>query len=183
MSRLSPDDVVLGLLAAKTSHGYDMLEHFRAPEKLGHVWHLSTSQLYAILKRLENNDLVTGREVASPDAPTRTEYHLTDTGAARFDAWMHTPTPSASTRHIRTEFLSRLYLARLLNLPAAPIIQHQRDACQQRKQTLQETRCQSQNGIGVLSLELMIDEMDVILRWIDRCESGLAALYIPSGVA
>ncbi len=174
MSRLSPDDVLLGLLTNEDSHGYQLLEHFRAPEKLGRVWHLSVSQLYAILKRLEQKDFIQGREVESEDAPPRTVYRLTEAGRVRFDCWLHKENPSASTRRIRTEFLSRLYIARLLNLPVAPIIKHQKAACQQHQKTLIEKRDQTVSGTGYLSLDLLVSELGAILQWLDRCESNLA---------
>ena len=53
MSQLTPDETLLGLLAAQTRHGYELQECFRDPAQLGEVWNLSTSQLYAVLKRLE----------------------------------------------------------------------------------------------------------------------------------
>ena len=173
MSRISPDDVVLGLLAANPAHGYQLLEHFRAPHQLGKVWHLSTSQLYAILKRLEQGDYVIGREILSSDAPTRTEYQLAESGRNRLDTWLHDPNPSASTRHIRTEFLSRLYIAHLLRIPVRPIIQRQKAACWEQKSALVAARQQVETGIGALSLDLLVSELDVILQWIDRCEAHL----------
>jgi DNA-binding PadR family transcriptional regulator len=178
MSRLSPDNVILGLLAVEPGHGYQLLEHFRAPDRLGQIWHLSTSQLYAILKRLEKNGLIAGRCVESEDAPARTEYRLTDTGEQQFDAWLHVERPSASTRRIRTEFLSRLYLARLLDVPADPFIERQRASCRRHLKALVAGQKQAEPGVGLLALELVIAETEVILRWIDRCE-----VLIPSGAA
>ncbi len=174
MSRLSPDDVLLGLLANEDSHGYQLLEHFRAPEQLGRVWHLSVSQLYAILKRLERKDFIQGREIESEDAPPRTVYRLTEAGSVRFDCWLHKENPPASTRRIRTEFLSRLYIARLLDLPVAPIIERQKTACRQHQKILIEKRDQTAPGTGCLSLDLLVSELGAILQWLDRCESNLA---------
>jgi len=151
-----------------------LLEHFRAPGELGQVWHLSTSQLYAILKRLELGDFVIGRELISNDAPPRTEYQITEMGRERLNTWLHEKNPSASTRRIRTEFLSRLYIARLLDIPTVPIIQDQRTTCKERLETLLAMRGQAGTNIGFLSLDLSISEMENILRWIDRCSAALA---------
>ncbi len=35
MAKLSPDDVLLGLLAVERAHDYQLLEHFRRPEQRG----------------------------------------------------------------------------------------------------------------------------------------------------
>lgn len=170
MSQLTPDEVLLGLLAAQVSHGYQLLEHFREPAKLGHVWNLSTSQLYAVLKRLEQQGHITGQIVEGSDAPTRTEYHLTAAGQTRFETWLYNPSPSSSVRRVRVEFLSRLYLARLLNRPTTAIVQFQKAACVTSYHQLLTQRDQSAPGIGYLALELQIAQLGAILQWIDRCE-------------
>jgi len=54
MATITPDETILGLLAVRERHGYDLLDCFRDPSQLGEVWNLSTSQLYAVLKRLES---------------------------------------------------------------------------------------------------------------------------------
>jgi DNA-binding PadR family transcriptional regulator len=175
MSQLTPDEVLLGLLAAQAGHGYQLLEHFRDPAKLGQVWDLSTSQLYAVLKRLEQQQQIAGQAVESSDAPTRTEYHLTEGGQARFEAWLHEKSPSSSVRRVRVEFLSRLYVARLLNIPTFSIVRSQKIACADAYQELLTQREKVGPGVGYLALELQIAQLGAILQWIDRCE--LVPLY------
>ncbi|NJL53976.1 PadR family transcriptional regulator [bacterium] len=60
MTQLVPDEVILGLLAVEACHGYQLLDHFRSPAALGRVWNLSTSQLYAVLKRLDRLGYIAG---------------------------------------------------------------------------------------------------------------------------
>lgn len=170
MNQPSPDPVVLGLLAAHACHGYQLLEYFHDPDHLGRVWAMSTSQLYAVLKRLEQRGFVAGRDVASIDAPIRTEYHLTDAGRASLDRWLNEKRPSASVRRVRVEFLSRLYVARLLNVPTAPIVRRQKAACRLQQKFLEAQRDEAAPGIGLLALEFMIAQINAVLQWIDRCE-------------
>ncbi len=170
MNTLTPDDVLLGLLAAGARHGYALLSCFRDPAQLGRVWDLSTSQLYAVLKRLEGQGLIVGTEAYPPDAPPRTEYALTGEGRIRLDAWLNHVSPSASVHRVRVEFLSRLYIARLLNLPTERIIEHQKAACAAQRDDLLAERACAAPGIGYLSLELQLAQMEAILLWIDRCE-------------
>lgn len=173
MSQLSPDDVLLGLLAAAPSYGYQLLEVFGAPEQLGGVWKLSTSQLYNILKRLERDGFIQGHTVETHDAPPRTEYQPTEVGLRRMEAWLHHSAPSASLRRVRTEFLSRLHIARLLGVPLQPIIERQRQACIQRQRALVTQRESVPAGVGALSLDLLIEEIAVVIEWIGRCETLL----------
>ena len=170
MSLLTPDETVLGLLAAEARHGYQLIACFRDPAQLGNVWHLSTSQLYAVLKRLNAQGLISGCAVQSPDAPTRIEYTLTPTGGARLEAWLDEMSPSPSIRGVRVEFLSRLYIARLLNLPTMAIVRRQKATCRERRFNLIDVRDRAEPGVGRLTLELEIAQLDAILDWIDRCE-------------
>ncbi len=83
MAQIPPDETILGLLAVRARHGYELIDCFRDPTQLGEVWQLSTSQLYAVLKRLAAQGLTVGQEVSVPDAPPRIEYTLTESGLAR----------------------------------------------------------------------------------------------------
>ena len=170
MSTITPDETILGLLAAQPQHGYQLLEHFRDPAALGMVWNLSTSQLYAVLKRLERQGSITGCAVAQENAPPRVEYTLTPTGYDHLMTWLDDPRPSGSIRRVRVEFLSRLYIARLLNLPAAAIVSRQKTACQTELNRFLDQRAQTQPGVGYLTLELLITHLNGILQWLDRCE-------------
>src|SRR5512133_2098040 len=96
MGSLTPDETLLGLLASRARHGYELLECFSDSGQLGEVWRLSTSQLYAVLKRLEAQGLTEGYDVPVPDAPMRKEYRLTEKGTIRLLAWLDEPEPSAS---------------------------------------------------------------------------------------
>jgi DNA-binding PadR family transcriptional regulator len=170
MATLTPDDTLLGLLAFRQQHGYQLLEVFREPAQLGCVWNLSVSQLYAVLKRLDAQGYIQGREVSSTDAPDRTEYTLTESGNARLKNWLSESRPCASIRSVRVEFLSRLFVARLLNLPTLDLIRWQKATCYQKRTDLIAQRDAAQPGVGYLALDLQIAQLDAIMKWIDRCE-------------
>lgn len=170
MTSLTPDETILGLLAAQARHGYELLECFRSSQQLGRVWNLSTSQIYAVLKRLEREGWVIGHEIMSENAPARTEYALTEAGEAHLSQWLYEPHPSASIRRIRVEFLSRLYIAQQLNMAAEPIIRYQREACHRKHNELVAAHSSAASGMDVLALELYISQIEAVIGWIDRCE-------------
>jgi DNA-binding PadR family transcriptional regulator len=170
MSSLTPDETILGLLAVRARHGYELLDCFRDPGQLGEVWRLSTSQLYAVLKRLESQGLTEGHEVLVPDVPARTEYQLTSAGEGRLQGWLNELSPSASINRVRVEFLSRLYIARLLDIPTVPIVERQKASCREKKVEVLACLHKAEPGIGRLTLELVVAQLDVILQWLDRCE-------------
>jgi DNA-binding PadR family transcriptional regulator len=173
MKALTPDETILGLLAVQPRHGYELLECFRSTDQLGRVWSLSTSQIYAVLKRLERQGWIVGREVIPDNAPPRMEYTLTETGAQRLRAWLNEPRPAASIRRIRVEFLSRLYIARQLSLPTETLIRSQREACIARAAQLTAERDRAVSTIDRLALDWQINQLEAALRWLDRCEAAV----------
>lgn len=107
---VSPEYALLGFLLAGPSHGYDL--HQRFTEQLGHVWHLSQSQAYAILKRLEIRGDISARLIEQEKLPSRQVLHITEPGQRRFFEWLENGIGTTS-RSIRLEFLTRLFFAQL----------------------------------------------------------------------
>ena len=108
MSNISPEFALLGFLILEPSHGYDLHQKFQA--ELGYVWHLSQSQAYAILKRLETRGDISVRLVEQDKLPARQILHITEFGKHRFETWLMSAGQNA--RAIRLEFLTRLYFTR-----------------------------------------------------------------------
>ena len=177
MKRLTPDEVLLGLLKAQPAHGYDLLEWFRSPQHLGLIWKMSTSQLYAVLKRLEEKGLIAGRVLPRADAPSRTEYALTDKGETRMMDWLNDPHPPISIHRIRVLFLSRLYIASLLDLPTDGIIDRQLTACLKHHQRMQTELAEVSTDIEKLTLTYMIGQFEAVVRWLKNCQTE--PLHIP----
>ena len=105
MSNISPEFALLGFLVASPCHGYDLHQKFQA--ELGAVWHLSQSQAYAILKRLEARGDISSQLVEQDKLPPRQILHITPVGKGRFEEWLNDAGHNA--RAIRLEFLTRLY--------------------------------------------------------------------------
>ncbi len=175
MTRPIPDAVILGLLKAQPSHGYDLLERFRAKEHLGHIWHLSTSQLYAVLKRLEEADAIEGFDVEVPDAPSRREYRLQPSGEQQLHQWLYEPQPSASLHRIRVIFLSRLYIAQLLDYSVDEIFSAQLKVCREQKRAFEEEQQAARSAIENLALDLVMNQLSAVIRWLERHHEMLAA--------
>jgi DNA-binding PadR family transcriptional regulator len=171
----TPDETILGLLLAHKRHGYQLVEIFNDPQQLGKIWHLSTSQLYAVLKRLEQKDLIQGQSLHSENAPTRIEYQISPAGIRVFEAWLGEEKPSASIRRVRVEFLSRFYIAHLLNRPALPILKYQRKACQAELERLLSEREGMEESISSLTSEFFIAQLQAVIHWLATCESLLKA--------
>ncbi len=180
MSRLTPDEVLLGLLKAHPSHGYELLETFRDRAHLGRIWNMSTSQLYAVLKRLEESGAITGREVPCKDAPAHTEYALTNLGEGLLAAWLAEPHPPTSIHRIRVQFLSRLYIAALLDLPSDEIIAHQLAVCEAQMNVIRKETERTESPVEALTLNFVLGQLSACIAWLHHCQTS--TLVIPSGV-
>jgi DNA-binding PadR family transcriptional regulator len=173
MDRLVPDEVVLGLLKAQPTHGYDLLDYFRSPSALGRIWTMSTSQLYAVLKRLSNGGDIVGRVLEVPNAPDRVEYMVTDGGEKKLEAWMYDPCPSASIHRMRVLFLSRVFIANLLDAPLAGIISTQLASCYAQQKILIAERVGSRSAIEQLTLEFVINQLAAAIKWLNQSQFSI----------
>ena len=162
---LSPEFALMGFLIEKPSHGYDL--HQRLTTELGQVWHLSQSQAYAILKRLETRGDISARMVAQEKLPARQMLHITASGRKRFFAWLETEI-STTARSVRLEFLTRLYFANLYRPEIiSQIYQSQLseiDSKIEQLETLIE-HLPPEQTYNRLSLDLRLQQMKLIENW------------------
>jgi len=170
---LSPEYALLGLLAKSPVHGYELYQ--RLSTDLSQVWHLSMSQAYNILNRLEAQGYIAGVVQEQGKLPARRLFHLTTSGQRRFEDWLNS-TSGSSVRSIRLEFLTRLYFARL----TSPQMAHQVIEAQlaETRRGLERLRVLS-GGLGEgqlinrLSLELRIGQLESILEWLQACHLAI----------
>lgn len=170
MKRPVPDEVILGLLKSNPSHGYDLLEIFQSYDQLGHVWTLSTSQLYAVLKRLEDSGAVEGKRIESVGAPDRVVYSVRGKGSEQLEAWLFDTTPSSSIHRIRVLFLSRLYIANLLGIGNQRIVENQRKVCELQLENYKNEKKKADTSFGKLTLDFIIGQLESALAWFEQCE-------------
>lgn len=172
---LSPEYALLGLVGQSPAHGYEL--HQRLVNELGQIWHVSQSQTYSILKRLEANDYIQGNLKVQEGLPDRREFHLTPAGRERFETWLRSP-GGPSVRVIRVEFITRIYFASTID-PALTqeIINAQTDVIQSglvrmQSQLANTPISQVYNRLG---LELRIRQLESILAWLDECRETIFA--------
>lgn len=167
-----PNETILGILAAEPQHGYQLLARFQSKADLGRVWTLSTSQLYAVLKRLESEGLIRGKTVRSADAPPRREYSTTAAGRRRLDTWLQEAQLSSSIRQVRVQFISRLYVARMLGRSTRRLVERQRVVCEAQRRKLLAARKTSEE-MEQLVLDFVLGQLDAVIDWLDHCEERL----------
>lgn len=103
---LSLEFILLGFIHQSPLHGYDLYKKIQSIDGIALVWHVKQSLLYAMLDKLEENDLLSARIQPGRNNLQRKEYHLTDAGKEKFLAWLSQPVPHG--RNLRQEFLAAI---------------------------------------------------------------------------
>jgi len=162
---LSPEFALLGFLIAGPDHGYDL--HQKFVMELGNIWHLSQSQAYAILKRLEKRGDITSRLIEQQKLPSRQKLSITAQGRQRFMDWLHSGC-GENARSIRLELLTRLYFSNLYTPGrTARIFVTQLNEVQTTIQRLEKLIGTLPSGqvYNRLSLDLRLRQMVLIRQW------------------
>jgi DNA-binding PadR family transcriptional regulator len=162
----SPHPVLLGFLMPDPKHPYELHQEFE--RELGRVWHIGQSHLYAYLKQLAESGLATVNTEAQPSRPARHVYCITLAGQEYFTNWVHQPT--RHVRHIRLEFLARLYFFRRLSLSGVEqLVADQKALLQVMVESLRGAVAETEDRYWRLVLEYRRGEMEAVIRWLDRC--------------
>ena len=171
---LSPEYALLGLLDQGPAHGYEL--HQKLATDLGQVWHLSQSQIYNILNRLEGKGFINGTLQEQDKLPAKRSFNLTEAGQQRFLDWLNLPSRS-SVRAIRVEFTTRLYFALLISqeythqLIDAQMVETQVGL--ERLKTMQ-AQVPPEQTINWLGLDLRIRQLTSIIEWLASCHSAIS---------
>jgi DNA-binding PadR family transcriptional regulator len=162
----SPQPVLLGLLATRPLHGYELYQEYS--RELGSVWAIGLSQLYAQLKLLEEAGLVSSETEVQPNRPPRKIYHLTAEGQAVFAEWIYQPSPSL--RNMRVEFLARLYFFQRLSLPGfEQLVAEQKALCHNQAERYGRQAAATDDSFRELVLEFRRGQLEAACRWLDQC--------------
>jgi PadR family transcriptional regulator AphA len=167
---LSPQWVLLGLLTRKPMHGYELHQFFTAPSPLERVWRLGMSQMYKLLKELEDLGHVDVSIEEQETRPDKKVYHVTPKGREAFLHWLQTPV--SGIRLIRIEFLGKLFLAQALGPEMIErVVNVQQDACKALLADLQEEI--SSEGFEDLVLRFRTGQIEAAIEWLEYCRRAL----------
>lgn len=168
----SPEYALLGFLYGRPSHGYNL--HQQLLTEFGYIWHVSQSQTYSVLKRLETQGYIRSTTQEQEKHPPRQLLQLTVSGRRRFEDWLHTPSGS-SVRAIRVEFITRLYFFQKYFPDQIPTILDAQSVGIKTTLTRLETRRKSlpaEQTFNRLSLELRIRELRSVRAWLGICRKA-----------
>lgn len=165
---------LLGFLYHHAMHGYEIAQVMGEPERLGRVWRVKLSQLYALLAKLEKEGLVVATLEPQEARPPRKVFELTEMGREVFAEWVREPVENG--RSLRLDFLVKLYFAQQMGLETAQyLIQQQQAMCGEwlaEQQTI-ATQTQGSNQYEWLVCQFRIGQIEAMIAWLNQCEQTL----------
>jgi DNA-binding PadR family transcriptional regulator len=174
---LSVRHAILGLLARKPRHGYELHAAFSTVVG-GASWDVKPAQIYTTLERLEESGFVqTESDLGEGREPDRRIYAITHNGRDALKDWFE---EGVVTGHQRDEFFVKLMIG-LTSGEADParIIQTQRSLLYQELHdaTAQRDGYDPQSEMApILLMDKTIMHLEADLRWLDMIEMRLEAI-------
>jgi DNA-binding PadR family transcriptional regulator len=166
---------ILGLLAQKTRHGYELRAAFEAVVGEYANWDLKAAQVYTTLERLEEAGLVERTsDLGEGDEPDRRIYAVTQSGREALKIWYAS---GVTPEHQRDEFFVKLMVG-LASGEADPheVIHTQQAHLNQELQRatmLRDGYDQKSALAQILLLEKTIMHLEADLRWLEMAERRL----------
>lgn len=175
---MSVRNALLGLLAQKPRHGYELRAAFEAVMGGDANWEVKPAQIYTTLDRLEDAGLVERKsDLGQGKEPSRRIYAITKQGAEALHTWFSS---SVETQHQRDEFFVKLMVAlvsdgadpsRLIQIQRGYLYQEMHDATAQRDSYDAQVELAQ-----ILLLDKTIMHLEADLRWMDMIELRLDAI-------
>ncbi|MEW2588982.1 PadR family transcriptional regulator [Micromonospora aurantiaca] len=162
---MSTQHVLLGLLAARPRHGYELKRAH--DERLPRARPLAFGQVYATLARLHRDGLVVPAGQERDGGPDRTAYALTDDGRAALDHWLGTVEPPMP--YVASTLFAKVVVALLVAdaAQARGYLIAQRRAHTQRLRELTALKTAPGARLDeVVAADFAIAHLDADLRWL-----------------
>jgi PadR family transcriptional regulator, regulatory protein AphA len=165
-SQRNPADFpILGVLSVSPSHGYDLCRELG--ERLGEIWTLRRSHIYALLAGLEKDGLVRHERVGQETRPTKKVYCITEEGIRTFLDWVRSPVEPV--RDMRLEFMAKLHFARLESPSAvADLVADQLARCLGKEKYLREKRRFCKTTTERAALDFRLAMVEATVAWLSR---------------
>ena len=171
---MSVRHAVLGLLAQRPRHGYELRAAFQAVVGGEENWDVKPAQIYTTLARLEQNGLVAEEGVEQDAGPEKRIYAITLAGRKTLKEWFAC---GIEPEHQHDEFFLKLMIG-LVSGVADPyrLIQNQRAHLFQELHDITEHRSHSDPSkelAKILLLDKVVMHLEADLRWLDMIEARL----------
>ena len=146
-------------------HGYEILRFLET--QMGNAWHVSPSQLYVLLKKLEQEGLLCSRMESQETRPPKRVFSLNSTGKKSFLDWLYSPTEHV--RDLRIEFLAKLFFFRHFSLKdGSKLIMAQIQLLEKTKEMIKQRRESENDRFNHLIFGVKIATVVAWLEWLEK---------------
>jgi PadR family transcriptional regulator AphA len=171
---MAVEQTLLGLLAGRPRHGYDLAREFADGTTLGDIVHLESGMLYAHLKKLQKEGWVAAEMEPQASRPPRRIFSLTAEGETELNRWLSEPV--SKTRDTRLDFLLKLYTARMLRPELAEhLINSQGEVIETFVESLREQIDRETDDFRRLVLEMRLAQNLALLTWLRNSAAQLVS--------
>jgi DNA-binding PadR family transcriptional regulator len=171
---MSVRNAILGLLAQRPRHGYELRSAFEALVGGADIWEVKPAQIYTTLARLEEGGLVCQEGVEQEGGPERRVYSLTPQGETELAEWFGA---GVAGEHQRDEFFVKLMLSLAMDgTHPDRVIQAQRNRLYQElhQHTTRRNQANPRTELAqIFLLDKTIMHVEADLRWLDMIEGRL----------
>lgn len=167
-------NALLGLLAQRPRHGYELHAAFEALAGGKQNWEVKPAQIYATLNRLEESNLIAPASVEQNGGPEKLTYTITPAGEAELVNWLRAP---VEAQHQRDEFFLKLVLSLATGaVDPYQLIYAQRTSFYRQLHNITARRVNADPAAElayILLLERAAMHLEADLRWLDMIEARL----------
>ncbi|MHB8295483.1 MAG: PadR family transcriptional regulator [Acidimicrobiales bacterium] len=168
---MATGEVLLGLLAERPRHGYDLKRVY--DDRFGGARSLPFGQVYATLARLLRDGLVDVGAVEPGEGPERKRYTITPAGLQGFERWLSRPEPPQA--YLSSALFAKVLLALVTGKSASQVLDIQRGAHLELMRAL--TARKNGAGLGeVLVIDYALAHLEADMGWIELAGARLDAL-------
>ena len=170
----SPEYALLGILMTSPKHGYEV--HIYFSSKMNQFWHLSMSQAYALLKRMEKNGMLVSREEWQVNRPSKKMFSITQAGRERFLNWVYSPVKHV--RDLRIEFMAKLFFIKELKLKGDfDIIDKQIEVLQEKLHLIKSSKEKIKDEFQTALHSFKIAQTTSAIDWLRECKNYFSCKY------
>ncbi|MEV6764118.1 PadR family transcriptional regulator [Streptomyces sp. NPDC051105] len=170
---MSTRHILLGLLEAGPSHGYDLKR--RHDERFPQARPLAYGQVYTTLQRLVRDGLAELEGTDADGGPERTLYRSTDDGARELARWAGEIAPPVP--FVSNEIFTKVVVSILAGGDPAAYLGAQRAAHMERMRELTAVKTAPGADLAtVLSADYALNHLDADLRWMNTTAARLTTL-------
>lgn len=174
---MSVRNAILGLLAQRPRHGYELRAAFEALVGGEEIWEVKPAQIYTTLTRLEDSGLIHQESVDQDGGPEKHIYGLTPQGRTELNEWFAS---GVEGEHQRDEFFIKLMLS-IDDEKADPahVIQAQRSELYKELHDLTKRRDLAnpkKELAQIFMLDKMIMHLEADLKWLDLLDARLVEI-------